>query len=127
MRGSVFALLNTGGFASHRRHGNDDEDYSGRAKPLSATRRDGRDKPYSSSVMLLSVNRKIQGRRLPRERCLYIASRALQPPLAFLRQERQGFIVSEHFPSHPDDHLADCFEKPRSVGLGHGSMVRERP
>src|SRR6266498_1756706 len=47
------------------------------------------------------------------------------PPLALLRQEPQGFIVPDHFPTHLRNHPANSLKKTRFVGLRHGSMIRE--
>jgi hypothetical protein len=44
---------------------------------------------------------------------------------ALFCQERQGFIMPGHFPTHLRNHLADGFEKTRFVWLRHDPMVRE--
>src|SRR5439155_3636311 len=45
--------------------------------------------------------------------------------LALLRQECQGFIVPDHFPTHLRNHPANSLKKTRFVWLRHGSMIRE--
>src|SRR5438477_11528696 len=54
----------------------------------------------------------------------HVWTMAASPPplLALLRQECQGFIVPDHFPTHLRNHPANSLKKTRFVWLRHGSM-----